>query len=98
MELGQFDYAPKTTYSKDSLLASLVSGHPSLVAEGGLGTRLRSTMQVFYMWSGNEAMSLVCRQADEGNFSTWANSAQYQKLMFSQSYMYLAPDFQWLLT
>ena len=80
MELGQFDYAPKTTYSKDSLLASFISGQPSLVSEKSLGTRLRPTMQVFYMWTGKEAMSLVCRQANEDIFSTWVNSVQYQKL------------------
>ena len=66
MEFGQFDYAPKTTYGKDSLLASLISGHPSLVSERGLGTRLRPIMEVFYMWSGNEVTSRVCRQANEG--------------------------------
>ena len=47
MELGQFDYAPKTTYGKDSLLTSLISGQPSLVSERSLGTRLWPTMQVF---------------------------------------------------
>ena len=68
MKLGQFDYAPKTTYGKDSLLASFISGQPSLVSERSLGTRLWPTMQVFYMWPGNEATSLVCRQADKGIF------------------------------
>ena len=46
------------------------------MSEGGSGTK---AMQVC-MWPGNEVMSLVCRQADHGIFSTWANSVQCQRL------------------
>ena len=48
------------------------------MSEGGSGHKTKA-MQVC-MWPGNEVMILVCRQADYGIFSTWANSVQCQRL------------------